>query len=283
MDLIERPLFNLIDRIVLIYNATITAHIIISIPRLPNWPFLLSVHLLIFIVIWLIAKNDREKTGAFYPWIHTWYPLMLLLWYYPETGMLRHTVIPYDLDELLTSWETTFFPQRFYFTIPLTLSIPVLEVLHAFYFGYYLIFFLPALIAYKRQKSMVKEYIFVVTMTMLIHYWFVILFPASGPVPLRKEIIPDGVFFIPLMNFLYANIDQGGAAFPSTHAAAAVIASWYAIKFYPQATWFYTITLITILISTVLCSFHYTIDTVAGILTGIGCYHLGKKIYTAYG
>lgn len=272
-------MFRLVDRAVLFYNITITIHIIVSSSKLQNWPVLLGIHLAIFIAIWFIVKNDKKGTGSFPYWLHVWYPMILILWFYPETGILRHTIIPRDLDPELMLLETTIFPQRFYFTIPLMLSVPILEFLHGIYFSYYLLLWLPAMIAYKKNQELVLEYLFVVVASLFFHFWFTIIFPASGPTPLREQVMPPGFLFIPIMNFIYATVDQGGAAFPSIHAATAIIATAYATRFFQRLRGLFLIWLFIILISTILCTFQYTIDTLAGTITGLLLLLLGRQLY----
>ncbi len=265
------PSFNNTDRVVLLYNTTITVHIALSHGKLPNWPELLGIHLFISAVTWFVSSRDVR-------WLHRWYPLILLLWFYPETGMLRHSVIPTGLDGSLILWETALFPQRFYFTVPLGLSVPSLEFLHGAYFSFFFLLWIPAMIAHTKHRESVGEYIFVLMITLFVHFWIAILFPASGPTSLRGQVIPPGFLFIPLMNFLYATMDQGGAAFPSTHAAASIIATSYGIRFFPELRIVFLLWLFVILISTVLCTFNYVIDAISGVITGTLFLVWGKKI-----
>nr|MCS5659677.1 phosphatase PAP2 family protein [Dehalococcoidia bacterium] len=88
-----------------------------------------------------------------------------------------------------------------------------------------------------------------------------------------------GIIFIPLMNLIYSIGETGGAAFPSTHAASAVIATLYSCKMFPKVSRFIILWLFLILISTVVCTFHYTIDIIAGLFSGTLCLLIGKKLY----
>jgi len=135
------------------------------------------------------------------------------------------------------------------------------------------------MLAYGRQEPLVHEYLFVLLMAMLIQNWVVILFPAAGPVPLRSEVIPQGVFFIPIMNWIYRNLDNGGGAFPSLHSSAALIAAWYATRFFPAWKFPLLLFLGLVLLATVAGSFHYPIDTLGGLVTGTVALLFLPKLY----
>ena len=144
----------------------------------------------------------------------------------------------------------------------------VLELLHAAYFSYYLLLFVPAILAVKRAAKLVDAYLFTLTACMMVHFLAAIAFPVSGPVPMRATVIPDGWVFIPLVDFHYVEFDRGGLAFPSTHAAAAMVAPRYAVRLWPRWWPLIATQLVLILLATFLCTFHYSVDTLAGVVTG---------------
>ena len=267
------------DWAVILYNLSLTVFIFTARNKLDNWDYLIASHLIIMLLVWFIAWNNKFVATRLNRWVSLWYPIILILWFYPESGLLRHIIFPRDFDPELLLVETELFPQRYYFTVPLSLSVFTLEFFHAAYFSYYLLLWVPAMIAHHRQRSLVREYIFVLMTVMFVLFWITIVFPASGPIPLREHVIPEGIIFIPLMNLIYSIGETGGAAFPSTHAAAAVVATLYSCKMFPKASRFIILWLFLILISTVVCTFHYTIDTIAGMFSGTLCLLAGKKLY----
>mgnify|MGYP001158093602 FL=1 len=269
-----------VDIAVLIYNFTITLHILISAGKLPDWSSMLIIHGAIFGGIAWLATTDDNNSSPLVQWIKILYPVTLLVWFYPEVGLLHHTVIPENLDPMLMSWELSIFPGELYVSIPKSLNLLSLEILHAAYFSYYFLGFVPLIIAWKLKRGRIGEYLFVGCSSMFIHYWICILIPADGPVHMRDGIMPSGILFIPIMESIYSSAaNQGGAAFPSTHAAAAVIAGWYSVYWFPKLKWFFITLVLLILISTVACTFHYTIDTIAGTFTGFAALVGLKKLY----
>jgi len=280
-----RQFLNLTDKVILFYLATIIVHAVLRSNQLPStnwfdgWRLHVGVNLLITMGIILLASWAHKQNASWLRFTHTFYPVFLLIWLYPETGLLRHTVIPHDLDAFVLRWNRALFGGDWYQTIPTRLNLLWLEVFHGAYFVYYISLGLFAMLAYRRQTSLVYEYLFVLVTAMLIQNWVVILFPAAGPVPLRSEVIPQGVFFIPVMNWIYRNLDNGGGAFPSLHSSAALIVVWYATRFFPAWKLPLILFLGLVLVSTVVGSFHYPIDTLGGMITGTLALLLLPKLY----
>ena len=81
------------------------------------------------------------------------------------------------------------------------------------------------------------------------------------------------------MNLIYRLGENGGGAFPSTHVAAAIIAFIYSTKFFKKGIWIIGFFSLGISVATIYCSYHYAIDSVAGIITGVLFYYIGKAVY----
>lgn len=260
---------NSADRAVLIYDLAVLALLIVSGRGLPFWPGLVALHLLLAPAVWILAGAGRSREGSWAHFLHLGYPLALLLGLYPEVGVLRHLIVPRDLDPLVAGWDDLLFPGRIYATLSPRMPVAVLELLHGAYFSYYLLLPLPALVLWSRRAySEMSAYVAVLTHCMLAHYAFSLLFPVSGPIALRAEVMPKGFLFLPLMERVYDGFDRGGVSFPSTHAAVTVIAGFFAARAFPRRRWLFALLAAAILVSTVLCTYHYPIDTLAGVLTG---------------
>jgi hypothetical protein len=133
-----------------------------------------------------------------------------------------------------------------------------------------------------KKYHRVYEMIFTLTLMMFAHYLFFIFFPADGPISDREFLFPNKVHFIFIMDWIYRFSEQGGGAFPSTHVAASIIVFLYSYKFFKNLRWLLVIFCTGIVLSTVYCSYHYAIDLVAGIITGILFYFISKKIYAIF-
>ena len=138
------------------------------------------------------------------------------------------------------------------------------------------------MIAFKNLEADVKKYIFITTVSLFIHYLIFILFPSMGPTSLRSEVMPKGVLFIPLMNSLYFLFDKGGGAFPSSHVAVTIITGWFGSQLFPKFKHIFFSWGAIIILSTVICCYHYTIDTKTGIILGFLILIWGQKLYARF-
>lgn len=282
---------GLTDRLVVVYDLGVLALILASAPHLSDWGSRAAAHLGVIAGVWLLARFDPgadPEAGASRSAVrfaHLWYPVFLFIWLYGEAGELRHLLVPHDLDPLVLAWETRLFPGRLYTLGPRLLGVPALEVLHSAYFSYYLLLAVPGMLAQLLRPRLMEEierYLFVLTLCMLSLYSLSFLFPTAGPLAFRRALMPAGVFFIPLMNDLYGAFDHGGLAFPSIHAAAAIVAGWYAGRFFPRWRPLFAAQVLLLLAATVLCSYHYTVDTVAGVASGVVFLALGPRLRRAW-
>jgi membrane-associated phospholipid phosphatase len=126
----------------------------------------------------------------------------------------------------------------------------------------------------KRYEESIRT-LFIISVSYFIMYVWFIFFPVTGPkyyfVELNQMWYTNfhGFFFTKVMKGLFNNTNLGGAAFPSSHVAMALIAfilNWrynrYLVPVYLPLT-------ILMLISTVYLYAHYFIDIPAGIVAGI--------------
>ena len=263
------------DRIVVAYDLALVPIVLLAQPTVAGWQALLAFHLALPpVVVWLAARAARPTASRLARFLHRWYPMLLLLALYPEAGLLRHAFFAHDLDPALARLDARLFPGELHLWGPRQLPVGALEAAHAIYFSYYLLLFVPALAAARRAPRAAEQYVHAVVASLLAHYLFAIAVPTSGPFAERAAALPRGWLFLPLMGGLYAGFDRGGLAFPSTHAAAGLLAALFAARLYPRwRAWFLAWGALVVA-STVVCGYHFTIDTVAGVATGLASYWL---------
>jgi membrane-associated phospholipid phosphatase len=103
-------------------------------------------------------------------------------------------------------------------------------------------------------------------------FWFLwfILFPVAGPYYAFPR--PTGEFVNNWMaRLVYATLATGssyGAAFPSSHVAASVVATLAAWRASPRLGAAVAIPTLLLTIGVVYCQMHYAVDAVAGLVVG---------------
>lgn len=271
----ERLGLHATDRLLISYALAIAALVAIAGDGAAPQGRLALFHLALAMLVWLAARLDARTSGgagrAAASWLHRWLPVIALPWLYDAAGQLRHLVVARDLDPLIERWDAALFPGAWYLA-GARLPVPAVELAHAVYFSYYLLLFVPALVAERRgpeERREVERYLFTLTATLLGHYALNFALPVAGPLAARSAAMPEGALFLPLMNAIYAAFDRGGLAFPSTHVAVAVVAGWFAgRRFFPERSLLFFLWATAVALSTVICGYHYPIDVVAGLATG---------------
>jgi hypothetical protein len=258
-----------VDRLLLLYVAIITVVAIVRAPRQPDCWWLLPAHGLFVLLVYLIRRRPLGSTGQVLGEI---YPLLLLVGLYSEIGILNgHGASVHD--GLVQRWETGVFgaqvsrewwqamPSRFWSA-----------VLHAAYFSYYLIVTVPALIFLsRRQTGKLRQFVFTVMATFVACYLAFVFFPVAGPYYVFPH--PSAWFIenVPA-RLVYATLAAGssyGAAFPSSHVAAAVAATVSSFRGSRALGLALVIPTILLSVGVVYCQMHYGVDAVAGGILGV--------------
>jgi membrane-associated phospholipid phosphatase len=153
-----------------------------------------------------------------------------------------------------------------------------------FFFSYFFYYALVAtgvwILFIRRHYKIAARTLFIISVSFFIMYVWFIFFPVKGP----KYFFPElhaiwysnfqGFFFTKIMKSVFNNTNLGGAAFPSSHVALALIAFLLNWKYNRYLVPVYLPLTILLFISTVYLYAHYFVDILAGILTGIGLYLL---------
>ncbi len=279
----RRHNLTLTDRWILLYLWIITLLVLVRWQVAPYPGLNVFTNVFTMIAIGMLVKYHRENPESpFLTAVHQFYPIPLLIWWYPQVCSLRHLFFMTDLDPLVLKAELALFHQQWYIILPQRLPAGVLDLFHGVYFVYYISLFLFAALAFRKQRQRVGEYIFVLMGVTLSLQLFVMIFPSSGPVYHRAETITHPLLLTKIMNWIYQTFDRGGGAFPSIHAAASVVMTWYGSRFFPRWKPFFVVLLCAILTATVACSYHYVLDMVTGAILGAVMIRPLKSVHSKY-
>jgi membrane-associated phospholipid phosphatase len=156
------------------------------------------------------------------------------------------------------------------------------SVLHAAYLSYYAIVSAPALFfAWRGDLTAVRRFALVVMTTFVLCYLFFIFFPVAGPYytfPRPADWFIDN----PPARLVYQALEAGssyGAAFPSSHVAAALAATLSAGHVSRRLGYVLLVPTLLLTVGVVYCQMHYAVDALAGLVVGgLVTWAVGTKV-----
>jgi hypothetical protein len=254
-----------IDWAMIVYTTFVTIVALARLELKPRGVWVIVANLLVALLIWLLHRPGLSRFGRT---VRDIYPVLLLPSLYGALDLLNGFDVR-TWDPLIQRIETAIFggqvsrewwqasPSHFWSTL-----------LHATYFGYYLIVPFPALFFLARgQGDRARKAVALVVATFLFCYVVFLLFPVAGPY--YEFPRPTGPFVDNwAARLVYATLDQGssfGAAFPSSHVAAtfaATIATWQGSR---KAGMVLVIPTLLLTVGVVYCQMHYAVDAIAGL------------------
>jgi membrane-associated phospholipid phosphatase len=258
-----------VDLVLLAYLGVVSIVAAIRSPSQPGCWWLLAAHALFGVLLFLVTRPGLGPIGRT---LRELYPLFLLPGLYSELDILNAPGVAV-YDPVVRHWEMLVFgaqisrewwqaaPSAFWST-----------VLHAAYLSYYLILSAPALyFAWTGDIAAVRRFVLVVMTTFVVCYLFFIFFPVAGP---YYEFPRPAAWFLANVpaRLAYEALASGssyGAAFPSSHVAAAVAASLAALRASRALGLLLIVPTALLTVGVVYCQMHYGVDALAGLLIGI--------------
>jgi membrane-associated phospholipid phosphatase len=161
-------------------------------------------------------------------------------------------------------------------------NVVLQELFHGAYFCYYpMILCLPVYLYFKQPKAF-KELIFNLTFVFYLCYTIYSVIPVIGGryIPAAMEITQTyrAGLFTHIMVFIYRSSHHLGGAFPSSHIAITLVLTVAALRFVRPVGIVFTIIAFFLSVATVYCHYHWFIDAICGILTGIAGYYLANYV-----
>ena len=260
-----------LHRVDVLLLAYLTVVSVVAAERAGSQPacwWLLVAHGLFGVLLYLISRPGLGPAGRT---IRELYPLFLLPGLYSEIGVLNSPLRPVH-DLLVQHWELLAFGMQvsrdWWQRAP---SVFWSTVLHAAYLSYYFIISAPAFyFAWKGDLQAVRRFILIVMTTFVLCYLFFIFFPVAGPYYVFPR--PQNWFISNLpARLVYNALARGssyGAAFPSSHVAAALAASLAALRASRRLGLVLLIPTALLTVGVVYCQMHYGVDALGGLLVG---------------
>jgi membrane-associated phospholipid phosphatase len=257
-----------VDLLLLGYVGVVSVVAAIRAPSQPGCWWLLLAHALFLVLLGLITRPGLGPVGRT---VRELYPLLLLPALYSELDILNSASLPVH-DATVRHWEMLLFgsqvSREWWQAVPSSFWS---SLLHAAYLSYYLIVAAPALyFAGKGDLAAVRRFVLVVMATFITCYLFFIFFPVAGP---YYEFPRPAAWFtanIPA-HLAYQALTTGssyGAAFPSSHVAAALAATLAALRGSRRLGLVLLFPTALLTVGVVYCQMHYAVDALAGLAVG---------------
>jgi membrane-associated phospholipid phosphatase len=265
-DVLDR--FTAIDVVTLVYVAVATAAVLaFSSEDHASWDLLLTAHLLLVTLV-LLAPLARQD-GPLGRFLGEWYPMLLLGALYAEVGVLN-VDLGYQHDQVIQRLEVWVFGSQLSYRWIREMPNPVLSwLLHSCYLAYYAILYASPLgLWFSGRRDAARHTIFAVMVTFYICYVVFLFFPVAGP-RYAFDVAHNAatnVFPARATQWLLDLGDSWGAAFPSSHVAAAVVAAVCALRYWRALGLVLAPLTLGLVLSVVYGQFHYAVDAVAGLL-----------------
>ncbi len=273
-----------VDCAVMGYMAVTLVYMLFGAQKLNHVLNHIEVRLLMALLIVAFARFDVAKAGqnkVFY-FLRNFYPLLILSYFYKETGYLNNIVFNYFdgyvvyLEKALWGMQPSIefskhFPQKWFS-----------ELMNFSYFFYYFLTLGIGLLAYFWNKTRLQKIIFMVAVSFLIYYLIFAFFPVKGPQfwfygADAKPV--DSYFFSKMVKLAQHIGETQTGAFPSSHVGMSVIFLILTYKYLRKTFWVILIPVVLLWFATVYIKAHYLIDVIGGFITAPLIYWVSDKMY----
>ena len=259
--------FTAIDLATLAYVVIATGAVFVSFEGddIPGWQWLLLAHALIVILV--VLAPQARVAGPVGRFLGDWYPMLLLAALYGEIGVLTLDA-GFQNDLLVQRLEAWVFGSQVSYRWIRESASPLLSwILHACYVAYYPILYASPLglwIVGRRDAS--RHTIFAVMATFYLCYVVFLFFPVAGP-RYAFDAAHNAATDVGPARFAAWLLDRGdswGAAFPSSHVAASVVATGMALRYWRALGLILLPFTAGLILAVVYGQFHYAVDALAG-------------------
>lgn len=271
------PWIKPVDSLVLLYQFFMAGLILAGNLSFEDKFRLIGYHVLIFVALMVALWNLRNVTAPPVRFICDFYPLVAMLFFYKEVGLLIHQYFDWTLDEWLLSVDNEMGKigfrvwnfQKFY--PPARLLNEFFSIGYSFYF---VLMPLSALVLYFRApRTRFREFMFSLSFTYYLHYILFVFLPAESPrfyMPGLRESL-QGYWVSDWLQAAVENNAFPGGSFPSSHIAASIIC-FMAYRYFGK--WRFVVLFMTMAMfaGTIYGRYHYFVDVVAGLGVGLSCY-----------
>jgi membrane-associated phospholipid phosphatase len=276
--------FRITDWLFYNYNATVVILLILRGHHVEyRWLFCLSNILLIVFINVIVNRWRFKPELKLRTLLRDWYPYLFFFYLHWESGMIGDLLFVGTFDPMVEQWGHSIVGSSLHKILYNYQPLWFAEFVHFSYFFYYILIILPAYFLYKDDNPQFHNFIFDISLLFLIHYTIFYMFPVVGPIEQHLTKFPDGLFFIPIMKFIYHIGDSPGGAMPSSHVTVSIMAWYWLYLIRPKLAWPLLFLTISLIFATVYLSYHYAIDSIVGVIFGIIFLYTMEFLRNKYG
>ncbi len=281
----KRQALTGVDLCTLAYNGIVLAIVLLFHSRIPQWPLVLLPNVIAIAVTLMLARVVGEHDALVPRLVRNLAPLGFFLPLYAQIESLNHIVVPGFLDPWFSRIEEALFGCQP--ALVFSRQFPqkgIAEYMHFAYASYYMLFPGLGLFLYlRRDRAAFLDYMFSLCATMYACLLVYIFLPVRGAVSLVPGVAPDNASFpfTAVMAWIYRYFEIEGGAFPSSHVAIASLVLFYTVRYARPAAWVVGPLVISLILATVYCRYHYAIDVLAGLATAALLIPLWRRINPA--
>ncbi len=287
----DKRFLTAIDIITLLYCGWILLYMTLGFSRVQDarihFPAYLSIGTGIFILAWLHKALDKDlhpKIDRLLSFVRGLYPVALFGYFFTSG---------YSVNQIIfTDWLDPFFmgiDQKIFGYLPSMIwgtrydHVLISELFHLAYFAYYpMIVGLPVYLYLKKPEGF-RELIFNLSFAFYFCYFIFSILPVVGgrfiPEAMELTKVYRAGPFTHIMVFIYRHSNHLGGAFPSSHVAVSIVLTIAALRHARKLGYLFVGITFFLAIATVYCHYHWFIDAVFGVFTGIGVYYLANYIH----
>ena len=233
----------------------------------PRWGWLALAHVLMVALVCL-APRARARGGAARFW-GEWYAMFLLAGLYGEVGVLTINAGLHN-DALIERLEVFLFGSEVSYRW--IREMPVVWFswfVHSCYLSYYLMLFAsPAGLWIVGKREAARQTIFAIVVTFFVCYVVFLFFPVAGP-RYAFALAHNAATEVAPARWAQWLLDRGdswGAAFPSSHVAASVVATGMAWRHWRRLGAALAPFTLGLILAVVYGQFHYAVDALSGLM-----------------
>lgn len=275
--------FEAVDIATLAYLLITGVFIGFNYLQIENAWIYIAVRLFMISIIFTIAKKrELGITQPFWAFLSEPYPLVFLLYLYPETGALNN-VFYQNLDMTFVFFEYSIFGYQpsieFYKHFP---SSWLVELMSFGYFSFYLLLIFGLIWIYFKNQQNFSRAFFIVCSSFYVYYIIFIIYPVVGPqyfFSSPDNFVGDAGPFRWAMQLISNFAERPSGAFPSSIAGITLI--MLILLFRDSKPLFLALLPFAMLslVSSVYLKENYVIGVAAGLVSGLIFFFLFNFVY----